>query len=100
MDLLLSELDTALDLIAYRTGHSKRLNARFANNMLQRFNWTDAGDGKLNYQSPPDEAAHLVAMEPKRVDFVRSTEIESHISLAIDGAGQYATSATARGAVA
>lgn len=77
-----------------------RFIARFANNMLQRSNWADAGDLKLAYQSPPEEAAHLVAMESKRVDFVRSTETESRISLAIDGSSEHATAATAREAVA
>lgn len=75
-----------------------RFIARFANNMLQRSNWVDAGDGKLAYQSPADEAAHLAAMEAKRVAFVRSTEIEARIGLALDG-GEHATAATARDAV-
>ena len=85
---------------AYSNWSDTRFIARSANNMLQRSNWIDAGEGKLAYQSPTEEAAHLVAMEAKRIDFVRSTEIESRISLAIDGTGQYATSETAGEAVA
>ena len=103
-DRLRAKLGKAVEQLepyeAYSNWSDTRFIARFANNMLQRSNWTDAGDGKLAYRSPPEEAAHLVAMESKRVDFVRSTEIESRISLAIDGAGDYATAATAREAVA
>ena len=51
----------------------ERFIARLANNMLQRSNWTDVGDGKLVYQSPADEAAYLAAMETRRAEFVRSS---------------------------
>lgn len=77
-----------------------RLIARVANNMLQRSNWTDVGGGRLEYRHPADEAAHLDAMEKQRVAFMRTTQIESCIDLAIDGGGEYATAATARDAVA
>lgn len=83
----------------YSNWGDARFIARFANNMLQRSNWTDIGDGKLAYQSPADEAAHLAAMEKKRGEFARSTEIESRISLAADGEGEHANAATARDAV-
>lgn len=76
-----------------------RFIARFANNMLQRSNWTDIGDGRLAYQSPPEEAAHLAAMEKQRGEIVRSSEMEARISLATDGTGEHATATTARDAV-
>lgn len=83
----------------HSTWTDARFIARAANNMLQRSNWIDVGDGKLGYRPPADEAAHLEAMEQQRVAFMRSTEIESRIDLAIDG-GEHATAATARDAVA
>lgn len=85
---------------SYSNWSDARLIARVANNMLQRSNWTDVGGGRLEYRHPADEAAHLDAMEKQRVEFTRSTEIESCIDLAIDGGGEYATAATARDAVA
>lgn len=101
---LREQLGTAVAQLEPYEAHSNwsdtRFIARFADNMLQRSNWIDAGESKLAYQSPPEEAAHLVAMEARRIDFVRSTEIESRISLAIDGSSQYATSATAGEAIA
>jgi hypothetical protein len=84
----------------YSTWTDARFIARVANNMLQRSNWTDIGDGKLGYRPPADEAAHVEAMWEQRVAFMRSTEIESRIDLATDGGGEYATTATARDAVA
>ncbi|WP_373987816.1 hypothetical protein [Duganella sp. BuS-21] len=76
-----------------------RLIARVANNMLQRSNWIDVGDGKLGYRPPTEEAAHLEMMEQQRIAFIRSTQIESCINLAIEGGSEYATAATARDAV-
>ncbi|MES0198111.1 hypothetical protein [Mesorhizobium sp. M0011] len=76
-----------------------RFIARVANNMLQRSNWTDIGGGKLAYQSPADEAAHLAATEQMRGEFVRSSELEARISLAMAGEGENATASTARDAV-
>ncbi|MBX8542937.1 hypothetical protein K5D51_24935 [Pseudomonas cichorii] len=77
-----------------------RFIARFANNLLQRSNWTDIGDKKLGYRPPADEAAHLEAMEKQRVARLHSIEIESRINLAIDDEDKYATAETARDAVA
>jgi len=85
---------------SYSNWSDARFIARIANNMLQRSNWTDIGDGELGYRPPAEEAAHLEAMEKQRVARMRSIEIESRIDLAIDGEGKYATAATARDAVA
>jgi hypothetical protein len=85
---------------SYSNWSDARFVARVANNMLQRSNWTDIGGERLKYRPPADEAAHLEAMEKQRVAFMRSTEIESCIDLAIAGGGEYATAATARDAVA
>ncbi|MER9395432.1 MULTISPECIES: hypothetical protein [unclassified Mesorhizobium] len=83
----------------YSNWGDARFIARVANNMLQRSNWTDIEGGKLAYQSPADEAAHLAAMEKMRGEFVRSSELEARISLAMDGEGEHATASTARDAV-
>lgn len=85
---------------SYSNWSDARFIARVANNMLQRSNWTDIGGERLRYRPPADEAAHLEAMEKQRVAFMRSTEIESCIDLAIADGGEYATAATARDAVA
>jgi hypothetical protein len=85
---------------SYSNWSDARLIARVANNMLQRSNWTDFGGERLKYSPPADEAAHFEAMEKRRAAFMRSTEIESCIDLAIAGEGEYATAATARDAVA
>jgi len=84
---------------SHSTWTDARLIARVANNMLQQSNWADIGDGRLEYRPPAEEAAHLEAMEKQRVAFMRSTEIESRIDLAISRGGEYATAATARDAV-
>lgn len=84
---------------SYSNWTDARLIARVANNRLQRSNWTDIGDGRLEYRPPAEEAAHLDAMEKQRVAFIRSAEIESRIDLAISRGGEYATAATARDAV-
>ena len=84
----------------YSNWSDARLIARAANNMLQRSNWIDTGDGKLLYQSPADETAHLEGMEKQRLAIMRSSEIESRIELAVAGGGEYATATTARDAVA
>lgn len=83
----------------YSNWGDARFIARVANNMLQRSNWTDIGGGKLAYQSPADEAAHLAAMEKMRGEFARSSELEARISLAMGGEGEHATASTARDAV-
>ncbi|MER9947370.1 hypothetical protein [Mesorhizobium sp. M0047] len=83
----------------YSNWGDARFIARCANNMLQRSNWTDIGEGKLAYQPPADEAAHFAAMEGKRGEFLRSTEIEARIGLAMGGEGEHATASTARDAV-
>ncbi|MER8855843.1 AAA family ATPase [Mesorhizobium australicum] len=83
----------------YSNWGDARFIARVANNMLQRSNWTDIGAGELAYQSPADEAAHLAAMEKMRGEFVRSSELEARISLAMGGEGEHATASTARDAV-
>lgn len=84
----------------YSNWSDARLIARVAYNMLQRSNWIDTGYGKLLYQSPADEIAHLEEMEKQRLAFIRSNEIESRIELAVAGGGEHATAATARDAVA
>lgn len=83
----------------YSNWSDARFIARCANNMLQRSNWTDIGEGKLAYRPPADEAAHLAAMEKYRGEFLRSTEIEARISLAMGGEGEHATASTAHDAV-
>lgn len=85
---------------SYSNWTDARFIARFANNLLQRSNWIDIGGGKLGYRPPADEAAHLEAMEKRRVTRMRLIEIESRIDLAIDGEGKYASVETARDAVA
>lgn len=85
---------------SYSNWSDARFVARVTNNMLQRSNWTDIGGGRLSYRPPADEAAHLEAMEKQRIAFMRSTEIESSIELAIAGGSEYANAATARDAVA
>jgi len=76
-----------------------RFIARLANNMLQRSNWIDIGDGELGYRPPVDEAKHLESMEKHRVSRLRAIEIESRISLAFDEVGKHANAETARDAV-
>lgn len=85
---------------SYSNWSDARFIARFANNMLQRSNWTDIGGKKSEYRPPAEEAAHLKAMEKQRVARLSSIEIESRINLAIDGERKHATAATARDAVA
>lgn len=75
-----------------------RLIARVVLNMLDRTNWIKTEDGKLAYQSPPDEAAHLTQMHERHGVWVRSIGAESRISLALEG-GEYASTETARIAV-
>ncbi|NNG68574.1 hypothetical protein HLI18_01345 [Rhizobium laguerreae] len=75
-----------------------RFIGRFALNLLDLANWSDIGDGKLAYHSPPDEAAHLVQMEARRVRSANHTNTEALISLAAEG-GEHATAETARIAV-
>ncbi|RWL59689.1 MAG: hypothetical protein EOR61_04970 [Mesorhizobium sp.] len=100
---LREQLSAAIENLEPYEPHSNWGDARFiarcANNMLQRSNWADIGEGRLAYQPPADEAAHLAAMERKRGEAVRSTEIEARISLATDGDGEHATASTARDAV-
>lgn len=83
---------------SYSNYSDSRLIARVAHNRLQRSNWSDIGDGGLSYQSPPDEAAHLEAMEKQPIALMLSSEIKSRIDLAFDGNGEHATAATARDA--
>lgn len=100
---LRDQLGAAVAKLGPIQSHSNWTDARFiarvANNRLQRSNWTDIGDGRLGYRPPAEEAAHLEAMEKQRVAFMRSTEIEARIDLAISRGGEYATAATARDAV-
>ena len=95
-----ASVESLAPIQSYSNWSDARLIARAANNMLQRSNWIDSGDGKLLYQSPADEAAHLERMEKQRLAIMRSSEIESRIELAVAGGGEYATAATARDAVA
>lgn len=101
---LREQLGAAVEILApiqsYSNWSDARLIARAAYNMLQRSNWIDSGDGKLLYQSPADETAHLEEMEKQRLAFIRSNEIKSRIELAVAGGGAHATAATARDAVA
>jgi len=84
----------------YSNWDDVRFIARVANNRLQRSNWAQLGDGKLEYRPPADEVAHLEVLKTQRVASVRSAEIEALISLAINGDGKYATALTARHASA
>lgn len=63
---LRARLDAAVGELEPYAAHSSwvdpRFIGRFARNMLDLANWTDAGDGQLAYRSPPDEAAHLKRM--------------------------------------
>lgn len=92
------QLGSAVDALepyeSYSSWVDPRFIGRFARNMLDLSNWTDIGDGKLEYRSPPDEAAHLAQMEGRRDQSVKSSNTEARINLAIDG-GEYATAETA-----
>ncbi|MFF7109340.1 NACHT domain-containing protein [Pseudomonas sichuanensis] len=100
---LREQLGASVKLLApiqsYSNWSDARLIARAASNMLQKSNWIDIGDGRLLYQSPADEAAHLERMEQQRLASMRSSEIESRIELAVVIGSEYATAATARDAV-
>jgi hypothetical protein len=75
-----------------------RFAGRYALNYLDISNWVEIEGGKLMYQSPPDEAAHLAQMQARGIESAQISEKEARISLAIDG-GEYATAETARIAV-
>lgn len=103
-DRLREQLGAAVEKLepiqSYSNWVDARLIGRVADNLLQRSNWIDGEDGNLTYRAPLDEAAHFEAMEKRRVEVSRRTELEAQISLAIDGGGEHATAATARDAVA
>jgi hypothetical protein len=75
-----------------------RFAGRYALNYLDLSNWVEIEGGKLMYQSPSDEAAHLAQMQARGNQSAQASEKESRISLAIDG-GEYATAEAARIAV-
>lgn len=75
-----------------------RFIGRFALNALERSNWKETRDGKLAYQSPADEAAHLEQMRERYAPSLESSETRARIELAMEG-GKYATAETARVAV-
>lgn len=95
-------LGSAVEKLEPYESHSnwvdKRFIGRFAQNMLNRDNWIDVGDGKLAYQPPPDEAAHLEQMQQRHAGSAQASETDAQISLAVEG-GDHATTATARIAV-
>jgi hypothetical protein len=99
---LRDRLRAAVEKLAPYEPHSTwddpRFIGRFAHNVLQRSNWTDTGDGKLIYQSPPDEAAHLKQMSERYAPSFKSMETEARIDLAMMG-GDHATAETAQVAV-
>ena len=70
---------------------------RYAQNILNSENWVEVEGGR-DYRSPPEEAAHLKRLGESHASFVRESETEARIQLAIDGS-KYATPATARDAV-
>ena len=70
---------------------------RYAQNILNSENWVEVEGGR-DYRSPPEEAAHLKRLGESHASFVRESETEARIRLAIDGS-KYATPATARDAV-
>jgi len=70
---------------------------RYAQNILNSENWVEVEGGRA-YRSPPEEAAHLERLGESHANFVRESEMEARIRLAIDGS-KYATAATARDAV-
>jgi hypothetical protein len=83
---------------AHSTWADPRLIGRNTANLLDLANWVEIEGGKLMYQSPPDEAAHLAQMEERRGTSVERIEIESRIQLAAEG-GEYATHETAKIAI-
>lgn len=83
---------------AHSTWADPRLIGRNTANLLNMANWVEIEDGKLMYQSPPDEAAHLAQMEERHRTSVQSSETEARIRLAME-AGDYATAESARIAV-
>ncbi|TCM51123.1 hypothetical protein C8J36_110130 [Rhizobium sp. PP-F2F-G48] len=75
-----------------------RLIARVVRNMLDLGNWIEREDGNSAYQPPPDEAAHVAQMSERHGVRVPSINLESCISLALEG-GEQASAETARMAV-
>lgn len=101
-NVLREQLGIAVEKLESFDEHSSlvdaRLIARVVFNMLDRANWIDPEDGKLAYQSPPNEAAHFRQMSERDGVSVRSIGAESRISLALE-AGEHASAETARMAV-
>jgi len=94
-----ARLGAAVDKLEPYETHSDwvdpRFIGRYARNVLDFDNWTDIGDGKSAYQSPPDESAHLEQMGRRYDESVSSSEAEARIRLAVKG-GNYAIAETAR----
>ncbi len=70
---------------------------RYGQNILNPENWVEVEGGR-GYRSPPEEVAHLKQLSERHASFVRESEMEARIQLAIDGS-EHATPATARDAV-
>ena len=70
---------------------------RYAQNILNSENWVEVEGGRA-YRSPPEEAGHLKRLGESHASFVRESDMEARIRLAIDGS-RYATPATAGDAV-
>ncbi|MDD9709506.1 hypothetical protein PVW53_19740 [Seohaeicola sp. SP36] len=96
---LAAAVETLEPYAAHATLSEPEFAGRYALNVLTLANWFEREDGNLEYRSPPDEAAHFVALEAKRDVSVQASGMEARISMAVDG-GTYATAETARDAVA
>lgn len=96
---LAAAVETLEPYAAHATLSEPEFAGRYALNVLTLANWFEREDGNLEYRSPPDEAAHIVALEAKRDVSVQARGMEVRISMAVDG-GTYATAETARDAVA
>ncbi|QPH55583.1 hypothetical protein [Pontivivens ytuae] len=96
---LAAAVETLEPYAAHATLSDPEFAGRYALNVLTLANWFEREDGNLEYRSPPDEAAHIAALEAKRDVSVQASGMEARISMAVDG-GEYATADTARDAVA
>ncbi|WP_226577287.1 hypothetical protein [Acuticoccus sediminis] len=70
----------------------------YALNRLNAENWVELRDGRMGYQSPPEEADHFARQENKSSGALAELNLDARIRLAFRG-GEQATSQTARDAV-
>jgi hypothetical protein len=96
---LAAAVETLEPYAAHATLSDSEFAGRYALNVLTLANWIEREDGNLEYRSPPDEAAHMAALDAKHDGLVQASGMEARISMALDG-GTYATTETARDAVA